>query len=60
MAEQETFAFAAKKAEPGASAARGSRPKRAKTPPPHKPPKAVEPGAPPKATKVAPLSLIHI
>ena len=30
MAEQETFAFAAKKAEPGASAARGSSPKKAK------------------------------
>ena len=40
MAEQETFAFAAKKAEPGASAARGSGPKRAKTPPPEPQPDA--------------------
>jgi DNA topoisomerase-6 subunit B len=42
MAEQETFAFAAKKADAGAPAARGSRPKKPKAPKAEKPAKAAK------------------
>ena len=48
MEEQEAFAFAAKKAEPGASAARGESPKRAKKPTPQKPSKAAKAAPPPE------------